>query len=168
MSSYPQVSASSEKRVKDRLPIPVECPHCTAEVEFANNEVIYGRPYGNWPWMYRCTNDDCGAYVGCHPNTRLPLGTLATAPLREARKKAKSLFNPLWESREMTRTEAYQWLAGRLNIAVASCHFGWFDISTCERAIEILNEGVNREPPPGGSVKAFAELRQLLAAKTPR
>jgi hypothetical protein len=78
-----------------------------------------------------------------HPFTAIPLGTLANAATREARKKAKAAFNPLWQGKRMSRTEAYQWLASALGIAnVEECHIGWFDVAMCERVvIEISKRG---------------------------
>ena len=125
-------------RVKNPLPTPTECPYCAGKVSIVNNSEIYGRAYGEWPWAYRCGG--CGAYVGMHPFTAIPLGTLADAPTRQARSRAKDAFNPLWQSGQMTRSEAYAWLAARLGIATAACHIGWFDAETCQRVISILEK----------------------------
>ncbi len=130
-------------RVRNPLPAPTVCPHCGAPVEIVNNAAIYGRSYGEWPWAYACDGadgDGCGAYVGMHPFTAIPLGTLADAPTRDARKKAKDAFNPLWQEKRMSRTAAYQWLAGSLGIAnVEECHIGWFDVETCNRVVAVVN-----------------------------
>lgn len=131
-------SRSATARVKNPLPVPTECRLCGGKVECVNNREIYGRSYGEWPWVYRCC--DCGAYVGLHPFTALPLGSLADAATRAARKQAKALFQPIWEGGSMTRTEAYAWLAARLGIPFAACHFGWFDTETCNRVIEIIRK----------------------------
>ena len=127
-------SRSATARVKNPLPAPTNCPHCASAVELVNNSEIYGRSYGEWPWAYRCTDDDCDSYVGLHPFTSIPLGTLANAELRKARKDAKAAFNPIWQSGEMTRSEAYGWLAGALRIENAEeCHIGWFDLVMCRQ-----------------------------------
>lgn len=161
MSSSPvAVSPKAERKVKDRLPIPLTCPHCGSAVSFVNNAEIYGRAYGDWPWAYKCHSTQCGAYVGTHPNTKFPLGTLATAEIRAARMKAKNLFNPLWQSGQMTRSEAYAWLAAKISIPVAACHFGRFDAAQCERALKVLEEAT--VPTPKRTVKDFAALRQLM------
>lgn len=121
-------------RVKNPLPAPTVHETCGGSVEIVGNEKIYGRPYGDWPWAYRCSC--CGAYVGMHPFTAIPLGTLADGPTREARKRAKAAFNPLWQSGQMTRSAAYAWLAGQLGIdRVDDCHIGWFDVLTCDRVV---------------------------------
>ncbi|MBB5610383.1 MULTISPECIES: DUF3268 family zinc-finger domain-containing protein [unclassified Janthinobacterium] len=127
-------SRSATARVKNPLPAPIECPYCGDTVELVNNSEIYGRPYGEWPWAYRCADSDCNSYVGLHPLTGIPLGTLANTELRKARKDAKAAFNPIWQSGEMTRNEAYAWLADALRIENAEeCHIGWFDLVMCRQ-----------------------------------
>lgn len=125
-------------RVKNPLPAPIDCRLCGGEVEIVNNSEIYGRSYGDWPWAYRCRN--CGAYVGMHPYTAIPLGTLADGATRDARRRAKDVFNPLWQQGSMTRTEAYTWLASHLGVAVAACHIGWFDVEMCEQVVTIIRK----------------------------
>lgn len=134
-----QVSWRAVALVRDPLPAPATCPNCGSAVTLVNNSAIYGRECGNWPWAYLCTDRVCDSYVGVHPSTDIPLGTLANAPLRAARKKAKAAFNPLWQSRSMTRSQAYAWLAGQLGLDAAGCHIGWFDLATCERATNICS-----------------------------
>ncbi len=78
---------------------------------------------------------------GMHPFTNIPLGTLADAPTRQARTRAKEVFNPIWQSQRMTRSEAYSWLAGQLGIAnVEECHIGWFDVQTCQRVVVVCQQ----------------------------
>ena len=127
-------SRRATKRVTNPLPVPETCPHCGSGCAIVSNSEIYGREYGEWPWAVLCKG--CGAYVGFHPFTGIPLGTLATAPMREARKAAKAVFNPLWQQGHMTRHEAYSWLAGALGIADPNtCHIGWFDVDQCNAVI---------------------------------
>ncbi|MCM2547619.1 zinc-finger-containing protein [Burkholderia glumae] len=126
------------KRVLNPLPAPTVCRFCGGKVEIVRNSQIYhGRDYGEWPWAYLC--GDCRAYVGMHPFTAIPLGTLADGPTREARKRAKAAFNPLWETGGMTRTAAYSWLAARLDIVFGECHVGWFDVAMCDRVVEVCS-----------------------------
>lgn len=132
-------SRKASGRVKDALPAPKICPHCGSAVELCSNAKIYGREYGDWPWAYRCISEDCDSYVGVHPNTDIPLGTLATFEMREARKDAKAAFNPLWQSGEMKRSEAYTWLASQLGIPVGECHIGWFDEAQCNRVLDVCS-----------------------------
>lgn len=139
-------SRKATKRVTNVIPAPTVCPFCGSAVEIVENKAIYGRNYGEWPWAYRCTdtNDQCcDSYVGMHPFTSIPLGTLADPETRAARKQAKNLFNPIWQGGSKSRTEAYTWLAGELGITVGQCHFGWFDIQQCQRVTEIIT---SKEP----------------------
>jgi hypothetical protein len=136
-------SRKAVARVTNPLPAPTTCPHCASQVELVNNQRIYGKPYGEWPWAYLCGNTKCGAYVGLHPLTNIPLGTLADAATRAARQRAKAAFNPRWQSakpqeQRKARIEAYAWLAQQLGIAdVNTCHIGWFDVAMCERVVEV-------------------------------
>lgn len=129
------------KRVRDTLEIPCICPHCQGLVEIKHHEQIYnGRRFGDWPWVYAC--NDCDSYVGMHPFTNLPLGTLATMETRSARHQAKAAFNNYWMSRGISRTAGYKWLAEQLGIERSKCHIGWSDKAQCERIIKVCKEEV--------------------------
>lgn len=117
----------------DFIEAPTTCHYCGSIVEYTTNDVIYGRNYGDWPYVYRCTSSECDSYVGVHQHTKIPLGTLANKATREARKQVKPLFNELWQNGGMTRSAAYKWLAGELGIPTSQCHFGMFDIERCEK-----------------------------------
>ena len=68
------------EKVKDPTPVPTECRYCNGPVELVENSEIYRRNYGKWPYAYLCRS--CDAYVGLHPNTLIPLGSLANRELR--------------------------------------------------------------------------------------
>lgn len=125
-------SKKATARVKDPAPIPTECSYCAGPVSCVSNSQVYGREYGEWPWVYLCSS--CGARTGLHPFTAIPLGTLADEPTRQARKSAKPVFEGIWRTGRMSRSDAYAWLAKRLGIPVSDCHFGLFDIDMCLRA----------------------------------
>lgn len=127
------VDPTAVARVKNPLPVPEQCPRCSGtSVLVVNNSAIYGKQYGKWPFAYYC--DGCGAYVGMHPGTNIPLGTLADEVTRAARRDCKTPFESVWKSGLLSRTAAYQWLAEQLGISVDECHFGWFEADTCQRA----------------------------------
>lgn len=128
-------SRKATARVKNPLPVPTICPYCNGPVALVSNAQIYGHEYGKWPWAYRCTQ--CDAYVGLHSHTTIPLGTLADLPTRDARRRAKAMFNNIWTRGDMTRSDAYVWLAKELGIEVGECHIGWFDVTQCLRVIEV-------------------------------
>lgn len=133
----PYVSRKALRRVKDPIPRPSHCRYCGPDtrVELVSNSEIYGREYGDWPYAYKC--EHCDSYIGVHPNTDIPLGLLADADLRNARKKYKPLFMDLQKKRRWSRKEAYHWLAAKMGIPVSHCHWGWFEKNQCEEAGEI-------------------------------
>ena len=140
----PYVSMSAVKRVKDHLPIPTECNICGSPVRLGCNFEIYGESYGDWPYMYICKNTKCKAYVGLHPKTDLPLGTLADSQTRSARKESKSYFLTLSSVKfKNDRNKSYRWLANKLNINKSKCHFGMFYILTCNKAKDICKAEIN-------------------------
>lgn len=140
----PVVSRRALKRVKNPLPAPTACPYCQGPVELVLNAEIYGSSYGGWPYAYLCR--PCDAYVGLHPATDIPLGTLADRKLRQARKEYKPLFMAVMRKHGMNRNEGYPWLADKMGIPVEQCHWGWFTLEQCEQAGRICTAAlVNRE-----------------------
>lgn len=125
-------SRKATARVRNPLPTPTECNNCGGEVKIIHHDDLYGRAYSDWPWMYKCSG--CDSYVGMHPFTNIPLGTLADSETREARKQCKSIFERLFKRGKMTRSEAYARLAEKLGIETGECHFGWFDVAMCRKA----------------------------------
>jgi uncharacterized protein YlaI len=109
------------------------CRYCGKEVEIVNERQIYGKEYGKWPWMYHCA--ECDARVGMHPDTNIPLGTLADKETRNARKLGKMPFVKVWKSEQiMTQSEAYSQLAAHMDIPASECHFGLFSVEQCRSA----------------------------------
>lgn len=106
------------------------CPYCGGVPLLVDSAVVYGRSYGP---IWRCPR--CGAYVGCHKGTDKPLGRLADARLRAAKKSAHASFDTIWISRRMRRGEAYSWLSKKLGIPIEDTHIGMMDIETCELVI---------------------------------
>lgn len=151
----PHVSRRALKRVKNPLPAPTICRYCGGCVELVSNAEIYnGREYGDWPYAYLCT--DCKAYVGLHPDTDIPLGTLAALQLRKDRNTAKDAFHRVKEQRGFSRSLAYQWLAGKMGITVDVCHFGWFDQDECAQALALCSQDLEGST---GMAQAFKKAK---------
>lgn len=122
--------ADHVRKVHERLRRPrkpVLCPYCGSEAKLLGSSApLYrGTDYGP---VWLCS--PCGAWVGCHPGSALPLGRLADASLRQAKMAAHAAFDPLWR-RKMerdglgkghARSRAYQWLAGQLGVEREACH----------------------------------------------
>lgn len=131
----PFVSRKALRRVKEYMTPPNQCRYCGGPVRLINHSEIYGREYSEWPYLYDCRT--CDAYVGLHPQTDLPLGTMADAELRSARKTNKAKFISLMKNRGWDRDKAYSWLALEMGICKGACHWGWFDSDQCVRAGEL-------------------------------
>lgn len=122
-------SRRATARVLDPLPVPTHCHHCGGECSIVSNAEIYGTEYGQWPWAVLCKG--CKAYVGLHPFTGIPLGTLANEAERSARKLTKPIFNAIWQHGHMERTQAYAWLVREMGLTRAQCHIGMFTVEQC-------------------------------------
>ena len=82
----------------------------------------------------------CEAWVGVHPGTDNPLGTLARADLRNRRHRCHVIFDQLQKKAGGSRREIYTWLAACMEIDMGICHFGMFDETLCELALQIMEE----------------------------
>lgn len=118
--------------------LPVYCSYCNKPARLVPSKTVYGKEYGGPRWWCQ----GCDAHVGCHPGTETPLGSLANAPLRAARQRAHSFFDPLWRDRESSdpirrraRARLYHQLAEYLGIPVEDTHIGNFDAATCEKVV---------------------------------
>ena len=122
----------------------VVCPYCDQAAALVTGADVYPhRPDLSGLKFYRC--DPCDAHVGCHrPGTWAwvggakvtntgtePLGRLANAELRAAKKMAHDAFDPVWRDGGISRRDAYAWLAGVLGIELQQCHIGLFDTDQC-------------------------------------
>ena len=108
------------------------CPYCGKEAVWTENKAVYGKNYGKSYMMYLCK--PCDAYVGCHENTRKPLGVMANREMREWRKKAHAVIDPIWKSGRMPRGKVYGILSKKLGKEV---HVGESDVETCKKLIEL-------------------------------
>jgi hypothetical protein len=147
-------------------PAPI-CDYCRNSAEFLpTSERIYsGRNFGP---VWACFN--CNAWVGVHPDTQRPLGRLADARLRRAKRHAHAVFDPLWmkahtaytdavHSRrvviKIARSRAYLWLGDQLGLTPDQCHIGLFDVAQCERVIDT----VCRQGATPATIRAWAHAR---------
>lgn len=118
---------------------PEICNLCGGKVIYTSNKNIYGREYGSGK-CYLCTK--CGAYVGTHEQRpKDSLGILANAKMRYAKKRCHGLFDMHWRDKERSRTyrtALYAWLADKMGIDAADCHFGHFTLEQLDEAYQIL------------------------------
>jgi hypothetical protein len=118
---------------QDKILSGMVCPYCGADSEYVDSSVIYGKSYG---MIYLCR--PCDAYVGTHKSEPTKAkGRLANRELRWEKIRAHAHFDFIWQNKHMTRSEAYVWLSKALGIDPELCHIGMFDISECEKVIEL-------------------------------
>lgn len=109
------------------------CLECGGEGRLVGGKAIYPhRPDLYAKHFYLC---GCGAYCGCHPGTTAPLGHPCGPETRRARSAAHATFDPIWKRGEMSRAQAYKWLADTLGIDRAECHIG---MMTADRAWAVV------------------------------
>lgn len=110
----------------------VTCPYCNKPAKWVSNAEVYnGKQFGDSYMIWLCA--PCGAYVGCHKNTKVPKGTLANKPLRKARVAAHNAIDPLWKSSAYTRKQMYAMLNKHFGMEV---HIGEADESMCAEIIK--------------------------------
>lgn len=145
------------------------CTYCHKPAELVGGERIYPhRPDLADKKFWLCA--PCDAYVGCHAagvwvpdmgpdkvtsDGTLPMGRLANAELRAAKRAAHDAFDPTWKTFSVwkrhpaftpdakydnaRRKALYRWLAKAMSIPEAQCHIGMFDVEECKRVIELMN-----------------------------
>lgn len=112
----------------------VICPYCHKEAKLVDSIIVYKvRSYGP---IYLCQCKSGWSYVGCHKGTTKPLGRLADKELREWKKRAHAVFDPIWKNRKKKRPDAYKWLAEKLGIERVKCHIGMFNVDMCKKVFE--------------------------------
>lgn len=130
---------------------PDGCNICNSKrVILTDSSVIYGKSYGN---IYLCLN--CGAYVGVHevaknPHGEInaPKGTLGDRELRELRKIAHGLFDPIWKRKILSRGGAYKMLMRILDIPKERAHIAMLTKEELNKLIlELRNREKNEHKP---------------------
>ena len=147
-------------KINDPLPAPTTCRFCGGAVALVNKAIFYGgREYG-WPLAYACSC--CGARVGCHPGTNIPLGTLADKATMRARNAAHAAFDPLWKGQgKGMRSNAYRALSKALG---KPAHISWMDVDDCCRVVELVASGKIRIDKTGYGNRTLQEAQPSLFA----
>ena len=111
----------------------MNCPYCGKEAKWCDNAERYGRRYGKSYMCYWCK--DCDSYVGCHNNTKKPLGTMANKELREWRMKVHAQLDPLWKSGKLRRGELYAKISKQIG---KTYHTGETSIEDCQMILRLF------------------------------
>lgn len=132
-------SRSNRSRNRGKKHKPPVCPYCGRTAECVDDSVVYGRSFGRKVWV--CPGyPTCDSYVGCHRDTKAPLGIMADRRLRNAKMECHEYFDPLWRKGLVSRNQAYQMLAKRMGMTKGECHFGKMDLDTARRAIIAIQD----------------------------
>lgn len=114
----------------------VTCQYCNLTAAKVHGIDIYPhRPDLQSKVFYLCKG--CDAYVGCHPGTSIPLGILANAELRQAKRDAHLAFDRLWKEGRITRSKAYIVLARLMMRNPKNTHIGMMSVEQCRRVMAI-------------------------------
>ena len=114
------------------------CPYCNQPAELTTGQKVYPRRTDLASIkLWACL--PCGAWVGTHKNSpnNEPLGRLANAELRRAKMAAHAAFDPLWQSGQMHRKDAYKLLSKKMGLTADQTHIGMFDVKQCEAVVLI-------------------------------
>lgn len=118
-------------------PHDVKCPECGSPMVLRETSK-FKHKNGEGRKFYGCSNfPTCTATHGAHPDGR-PLGIPGNTETKKARIAAHEVFDELWKSGEMSRKQAYRWLAEQMG--VEEVHFGEFSKEQCEEAIRIIED----------------------------
>lgn len=127
-------------------PVCIECGKMgvmtTGEAIYPHRPDLWSKPF------FRC---ECGAYVGAHPGTEIPLGYPAGPATRRARNDAHAAFDPLWKAKAArdgigkgkARGLGYAWLSRTLGIEPAACHISHMSAADALRVVAAC-----RKPKP--------------------
>ena len=112
----------------------IRCPYCGGTAILRDASFVYGeKSYGGK--VYVCSNyPRCDAYVGVHPGTRIPKGTLADQELRKKRMLAHQILTRSAEG-NLKPSRRYHWLADKFCLSDEQAHIGMFGNYMCDQVI---------------------------------
>ena len=114
----------------------LECPECGAPMVLRETKK-YRYNDGTPRKFYGCCRfPACDGVHGAHQSGE-PYGIPANKETKRARMKAHDSFDALWKHGDMTRKQAYMFLATEMGIAFDDCHIGRFDKDQCKQVVDI-------------------------------
>lgn len=128
------MSYETEQILKGKI-----CPYCKKETRIVDSIRVYKKK--SYGLISMCV--PCGAYVGVHKDTIIPLGRVAKKDLREVRKEAHGYFDRIWKNGYMDRTDSYKWLSEQLNTPFEFTHIAMFSKVTCMKVSKLSKNLIN-------------------------
>jgi hypothetical protein len=117
----------------------LDCQYCGKQARLIGGEALFpDKAIYHKKRFWYCK--PCDAWVGCHPKSTKPLGTLANKKLRLFRIKTHERFDKLWKTELMSRDEAYSLLRRALNVSEEEGHIGMFGEDQCQKAMCMVNQ----------------------------
>ena len=111
------------------------CPYCGSTVALRSADGIY-KDNSAGAKLYVCSRyPECDAYVRVIPGTSTPIGSMANGSLRALRSEAHRHFDLLHQTGIMPRSEAYSWLAAKLQAPLSQAHIGRLSEYYCTQVI---------------------------------
>jgi hypothetical protein len=147
------MSVSVADRVLHRMPRPVRCDACgSPKIELQSKKLMGLTSKGRWDLIWHC--GECGAFVGCHQGTDIPLGLMADRDTRHARYMAHETLDPLWRGRRAvaTRPDVYAWIAAYLGIAPEVAHISMLNEDQCNKLV--------------AGVSHFTDMHRAISGRT--
>lgn len=113
------------------------CNLISAEAAYGHSAVV--KQNLQHRYYYRCPI--CGAMVGTHIGTNIPLGNPVHKLTAEMRKKTHERMEEVIQNHQLERTDIYQYLSQKLpDLDKKKVHVGYFDVSTCIKANRLLDQ----------------------------
>ncbi len=114
----------------------IRCPYCGSTAILRDASYVYGN-HSKGGQLYVCSHyPACNAYVGVHPGTKIPKGTLANKTLRQKRILAHTIFDQIWKQGILSKQEAYRWIADTFCLSKRQAHIGNFSDYMCDQLIQ--------------------------------
>ncbi len=127
----------------------VVCGDCGAPMVLRRSR--FGQFWGCTRWP------DCQGKHGAHPDGS-PMGIPGDATTRQARIEAHAAFDGAWQSRGLTRKQAYRWLRELTGKSVRGAHISRFSAEECRLLVERIALA---------EATRFCEAEQLAAGGAP-
>ena len=109
-----------------------DCPSCEGKLIYKEGK--YGGYYG-------CENfPKCKASHSIHQDTGELLGIPADQETRKKRIQAHKVFDKLWRSGEISRSEAYKFLQKTLHLPAKDAHISHLSIDECDELIHQVGQ----------------------------
>ena len=113
----------------------IRCPYCGSTAILKDASYVYGGKSRGGK-VYVCSHyPECNYYVGVHPGTTIPKGTLANRELRKKRIRAHNTFDQIWKQGILSRRDAYRWIADKFSLNEQQAHIGRFSDYMCDQLI---------------------------------